>query len=373
MFTDIAGYTSLTQKNEMLSLELLEEHRSILRQVFVQYNGIEIETIGDAFFVEFEGALNAIRCAIEIQKKLYDRNINQPSERKIKIRIGLHIGDVMHMGKHLHGDGVNIAARVHTLAVPGGIVISEDFWRQIKNITGFSFLTMGRFKLKGFEQAIKIYALKNEGIATPSLNKRLLSGTSLIKKIRITIALIIILIFYISPLHQTFLNVLDTSTLPEEKRLAILPFNVINGDSASKSFRDGLVETLTSQVTMLEKFHGSLFVLPAADIRTEKIASANQAWQKFKVPLTVTGSIQKLNDLYRRTLNLIDSKSLNQLRSLVLTIQKNRLSILQDSLIIELSRILNLELKPELRKMLIAGGTNISDAYSFYFKKGEDC
>ena len=93
---------------------------------------------------------------------------------------------------------------------------------------------------------------------------------------------------------------------------------------------------------MLEKFHGSLFVLPAADIRTERITSVNQAWQKFNVPLTVTGSIQKLNDLYRITLNLVDSKSLNQLRSLVLTVQMNRLSILQDSLIVELARILDL-------------------------------
>ena len=204
MFTDIAGYTSLTQKNEILSLELLEEHRLILRQVFVQYNGREIETIGDAFFVEFEGALNAIRCAIEIQRKIYNRNIKQPSERKIKIRIGLHIGDVMHMGKHLHGDGVNIAARVHPLAIPGGIVISEDFWRQIKNITEFSFLTLGRFKLKGIEQPIKIYAVKNEGIATPSLNKRLLSKSPLIKKITITIAFTILLIFYFSPLNKHF-------------------------------------------------------------------------------------------------------------------------------------------------------------------------
>ena len=296
MFTDIVGYTSLTQKNEILSLELLEEHRSILRQIFIKYNGHEIETIGDAFFVEFDGALDAVQCAIEIQKKLVNRNLNHPPEKKIKLRIGMHIGDVMHIGNHLHGDGVNIAARVHPLAYHlEELSLSEDFWRQIKNIHEFSFMTLGRFKLKGIQHAIKIYAVKNEGIVTPTLNKRLFSGNSSTKKITIVIILLVISILYVSPFRHTILNYLTNSDLPEEKRLAILPFNVINGDSAIRGFRDGLVETLTSQVTMLEKYHGSLFVLPASDIRTEKILSASQAWQKFKVPLTITGSIQCLN------------------------------------------------------------------------------
>ena len=133
MFTDMVGYSALTQKNEALALELLAEHRTILRPFFDKHEGHEIETAGDSFFVEFNSAVEATNCAIEIQKALHERNLTQPSERFISIRIGIHIGDVVYIDQHVHGDGVNIAARLEPKARPGGICISEDVARQIRN------------------------------------------------------------------------------------------------------------------------------------------------------------------------------------------------------------------------------------------------
>src|SRR5450432_612253 len=124
MFTDMVGYSAQTQTNEALALELLQEHRMILRPFFPKFGGREIETAGDAFFVEFDSAVEATLCAIEIQSSLHQRNFHEPSERKIQLRIGLHIGDVVYMDEHVHGDGVNIAARMEPLASPGGICIS---------------------------------------------------------------------------------------------------------------------------------------------------------------------------------------------------------------------------------------------------------
>src|SRR5688572_32772680 len=112
MFTDMVGYSALTQKNEALALELLSEHRQILRPVFPQHGGREIETAGDSFFVEFNSAVEATQCSIEIQKLLNERNKSKPAEKHILIRIGLHIGDVVYLDDHVHGDGVNIAARM---------------------------------------------------------------------------------------------------------------------------------------------------------------------------------------------------------------------------------------------------------------------
>src|SRR5687767_13434189 len=131
MFTDMVGYSALTQQNEALALELLTEHRKLLRNLFPKHDGREIETAGDSFFVEFNSAVEATNCAIEIQQSLYERNKTQPADRKILIRIGLHIGDVVYLDGHVHGDGVNIAARMEPLAQPGGICISEDVDRQI--------------------------------------------------------------------------------------------------------------------------------------------------------------------------------------------------------------------------------------------------
>src|SRR5215467_10862966 len=126
MFTDMVGYSALAQHDDKLALELLEEHREILRKLFPEFNGIEIKTIGDAFLVEFGSALEAARCAIEIQRTLAKRNTDVPADRHIAIKIGIHIGDVVHRDGDVYGDGVNIASRIEPLAGAGGICVSMD-------------------------------------------------------------------------------------------------------------------------------------------------------------------------------------------------------------------------------------------------------
>src|SRR5258706_2524925 len=105
MFTDMVGYSALAQRNEALALELLEEHRALLRSLFACFNGTEIKTIGDAFLVEFHSALEAAQCAVEIQRTLAKRNHDVTAERRIELKIGIHIGDVMHRGGDVYGDG----------------------------------------------------------------------------------------------------------------------------------------------------------------------------------------------------------------------------------------------------------------------------
>src|SRR5919201_4667347 len=118
MFTDMVGYSALSQRDEKLALELLEEHRQVLREIFPRFNGTEIKTIGDGFLVEFHSALEAAQCAIEIQRALAKRNADAPAKRQIEIRIGFHIGDVVHRGGDVYGDGVNIASLIGPLAHP---------------------------------------------------------------------------------------------------------------------------------------------------------------------------------------------------------------------------------------------------------------
>src|SRR6266567_2255086 len=139
MFTDMVGYSALSQRDDKLALELLEEHRRLLREIFPRFNGTEIKTIGDAFLVEFQSALEAAQCAIEIQRGLAKRNADAPAERQIEVRIGIHIGDVVHRGDDVYGDGVNIASRIEQLAGAGGICVSTDVERQIRNALATRF------------------------------------------------------------------------------------------------------------------------------------------------------------------------------------------------------------------------------------------
>ena len=157
MFTDMVGYSALSQRNEALALELLEEHRQAVRPQFGQYDGTEIKTIGDAFLVEFPSALAAVTCAVEIQRTLHARNAIVPAERQVRLRIGLHVGDVVYRERDVYGDGVNIASRIEPLAEAGGICISEDVARQVQNKLPHPLVRLGVGDLKNIELPVAIY------------------------------------------------------------------------------------------------------------------------------------------------------------------------------------------------------------------------
>ena len=106
MFTDIVGYTALTQRDEALAMQLLEEHRSLVRPFFSKHRGKEVKTIGDAFLVEFGSALEAVRCAYGIQQYLHELNNKRPSDKKVQLRIGVHFGDIIHSQGDVYGDAV---------------------------------------------------------------------------------------------------------------------------------------------------------------------------------------------------------------------------------------------------------------------------
>ena len=159
MFTDMVGYSATTQRNEALALELLSTHRRIIRSVFPAFGGKEVGTIGDGFFLEFTSALEASRCACAIQKSMREYNDGVGKEQQIYLRIGVHIGDVISVEDNVQGDGVNIAARIEPLAEPGGICISEDVARQIKNKIDMPLLKLGKAELKNIQLPLDIYTI----------------------------------------------------------------------------------------------------------------------------------------------------------------------------------------------------------------------
>src|SRR6266576_2489278 len=157
MFTDMVGYSALSQRDEKLAQELLEEHRQLLREIFPRFNGTEIKTIGDAFLVEFGSALEAAQCAIEIQRTLAKRNADIAPDRRIELKIGIHIGDVVHRGGDVYGDGVNIASRIEAVAGAGGICVSTDVERQIHNTREARLKKLAPTELKNIHVPMDLY------------------------------------------------------------------------------------------------------------------------------------------------------------------------------------------------------------------------
>ncbi len=160
MFTDIVGYSALTQRDEALAMTLLEEHFELLRSIFPRFEGIEIKTIGDAFLVEFRSAFQAAGCAIEIQKKLWERNQRVDPKNRVDLRIGLHVGDIIHSGGDVFGDGVNIAARIEPCAPAGGICLSEDLARPIRNKLEYPLVDLGEKRLKNISDPLRVFAVR---------------------------------------------------------------------------------------------------------------------------------------------------------------------------------------------------------------------
>jgi class 3 adenylate cyclase/tetratricopeptide (TPR) repeat protein len=156
MFTDLVGYTARAQRDEPQALRFLDEQRRLMRPKFEEHHGREVKTIGDAFLVEFDSALNATGCAVAIQRALYERNLREPGE-SIDVRIGIHLGEVSHDNGDIHGDAVNVASRVYPLADPGGICLSEPVYAQIRGRLELAVEKLPPTPLKNVAYPVDLY------------------------------------------------------------------------------------------------------------------------------------------------------------------------------------------------------------------------
>jgi TolB-like protein/Flp pilus assembly protein TadD len=304
MFTDMVGYSSLSQRNEALALKLLEEHRNILRPFFSKYSGREIETAGDLFFVEFNSAVEAAECAIEIQTALHERNAAQSEDEKILIRIGIHIGDVVYVEKHVHGDGVNIAARIEPLAKPGGICVSEDVARQIHNKVSYPVLSTGKHTLKNISTPIEIFHIQLPWTKEiPSAKKMAVSG----KKAIFSLSLVAIAI--LAALALVLFKSNTTTTTPPEfselkLRLAVLPLDNISADEKDEYFADGMTEELISSLSKIT----DLRVIARSSIMKYKgiPIDISAVGKELMVGTVLAGTVRQMGTKARISVQLID-------------------------------------------------------------------
>jgi serine/threonine-protein kinase len=196
-------------------------------------------------------------------------------------------------------------------------------------------------------------------------------ATSMLRFVRFAglalIAALIVLLLY-PPGRQAIMRLIGVDRVPEEKHLVVLPFTNLGDAGASQAFCDGLMETLSSKLTQLEKFYGSLWVVPASQVRQENITSPREARQAFGATLAVTGSVQRLGDEVRMTLNLIDTETERQLRSTVIDDSLSNASALQDSMVLRLVSMLEVQLLPEARSIVTEGGTASPKAYDLYLQ-----
>ena len=262
MFTDMVGSTAATQRDEASALVLLHEHEELLRPLFIAYQGREVKSMGDGFLVEFESALKATQCAVEIQRQIHERNAKKGAA-PIQLRIGIHLGDVEQRGSDIFGDAVNIASRIQPVAEPGGICVSNAVQEQVRNKISDRLEKLPPTVLKGLQVAMDVYrVILPWDAAVP------LSGGS------------------------------------PRTRLAVLPLANISPDPKDEYFADGLTEEL---ITVLSKIR-ELRVIARTSVNSYKSAtrSISQIGSELGVGSVLEGSVRKSGNRLRITLQLID-------------------------------------------------------------------
>ena len=268
MFTDMVGYTALGQKYESLSLALVDEQRNLVRPILARHNGKEIKTMGDAFLVEFPNALDAVRCAYDIQRASREFDIALPEDRRIHLRIGVHLGDVIESGNDISGDAVNVASRIEPLAEDGGVCITRQVHDHVEGKFEVTFASLGAQSLKNISKVVDVYKMVmpwSEVATRPESG-----GTS------------------------------------AERRLAILPFTNMSPDPQDEFFADGMTEEVISTIS---KIRGLSVISRTSVMRYKQTGkSTTEIGRELNVGKLLEGSVRKSGNRLRITVQLIDAK-----------------------------------------------------------------
>ena len=271
---DIVGYSRLMSLDEEGTLAAVRAlRRQLLDPKIAQHHGRIVKTTGDGALVEFASAVDATRCAIEIQGAVAERNVSIPAERRVELRIGINVGDIIIEDDDIFGDGVNIAARIEGIAQPRSVSISEDVWRQVQGKVAADFVDTGEQSLKNIPRPVRVYRLQlgeTAGAPSPSLT---------------------------TP---------ASAPPPETPSLAVLPFQNMSGDPEQEHFCDGLVEDI---LTTLAKLSGlRVMARNSSFVFKGRAVDVREAARQLGVRYVLEGSVRKSGNRVRITAQLIDAK-----------------------------------------------------------------
>jgi adenylate cyclase len=320
---DVQGYSRLMEEDEEGTIRTLKAYIEVISGFILQHRGRLVATGGDSVLVEFASVVDAVRCAVGIQEELKERNKDAAENRRMEFRIGVNLGDVVEEGDTILGDGVNIAARVQSLAEAGGICITGTAYDQVKNKLALSYEYVGEQTVKNIKEPVKVYkVLMEPGVKVPEVapspvpegKKPARKGLS-----RAVLAgIVLVLIAAAAVLYQFVLRPSDSKMevaskekmafpLPDKPSIAVLPFVNMSGDPKQEFFSDGITEDIITALSKIPK----LFVIARNSTFTYKgkPVKVKQVSEELGVRYVLEGSVQKSGDRVRITAQLIDALS----------------------------------------------------------------
>src|SRR5216684_1170091 len=306
-------------EDEEATLRTLSSHRKLIDSLIEEHHGRFVNSAGDSVLAEFASVVNAVQCAVEMQTTLKAENANLPPERRMEFRIGVNLGDVMVDGEQIYGDGVNVAARLESLANPGGISISGTVHEQVRDKLALRYEDLGEQEVKNIARPVRVWRVLTE----PARGERLSTSTQRVprKYVRggiFSLAGLAILAAVIVFVHHISLRAPTTTAsippaqkpalpLPNIPSIAVLPFTNMSGDPQQEYFSDGLTDDLTTALSRIP----DLFVIARTSAFTYKgrAAKVQDIGRELGVQYLLEGSVRKAGDTLRITAQLVDASS----------------------------------------------------------------
>jgi TolB-like protein/class 3 adenylate cyclase/Flp pilus assembly protein TadD len=272
---DVEGYSRLMGIDEIATLRTLTTHRAVMDGLIARHRGRIVSTAGDSVLAEFASIVDAVQCAVEVQQALGEENGKTSADHQMRFRIGVHVGDVLVQGANLFGDGVNIAARLETLAEPGGICVSGSVRDYVGKKLPVVFTDCGEQAVKNIVEPVRVYRIGASAAVPTGANER-------------------------PPLP-----------LPDKPSIAVLPFTNLSGDPEQDYFADGIVEDIITALSRVKWF----FVIARNSTFTYKgrVVDVKQVGRELGVRYVLEGSVRKASNRVRITGQLIDAATGNHI------------------------------------------------------------
>jgi len=357
MFTDIAGYTALMSQDEEKALQLLQKNRELLKPIIRQFRGEWLKEIGDGTLSSFASAVDAVNCALEIQHILRQ-------DPELPLRIGIHIGDVVFERGDVFGDGVNVASRIESLAEPGGIVISERVYDDIRNKPGIEATSLGEQQLKGIDHPIRVFTvteqrgiLKEPETVPAKPRKPRWRVWAVAGAVAVALAAAVMVVIYQRG---------EPAQAGPITSIAVLPLENLMGDPAEDYFVDGMHEAIISNLARLSALkvisRTSAMLYKDSDKRVPEIA------RELNVDAIVEGSVLKAGNRVRITAQLIRGASDEHLWANDYEGSLTDILSLQKTIAQAIAGEIGLALKPEEEAYLASAPKVNPEAYNLYLK-----
>jgi TolB-like protein/class 3 adenylate cyclase len=310
---DVAGYSRLMGVDEEGTLADLKAIRRELSDPKIkEHRGRIVKTTGDGLLIEFASVVDAVRCAIEVQQAIAERNAQVPEPRRIKFRMGINLGDIIRDGRDIYGDGVNVAARLEALAEPGAVFVSNSVYEQVRDRLSLAFEDLGEQRVKNIARSVRVYAVRPDGITSAPTASAASTTPSL------------------SPVTAPRLSIV------------VLPFANLSNDPEQQYFADGITEDLTTDLSRIA--HSFVISRNTAFTYRNKPIDTKQIGRELGVRYVLEGSVRRSGNQVRVNAQLIDAETDAHLWAARFDRDIGDLFVLQNEITSRIAIALNLEL-----------------------------